>query len=173
VIAATIHFAMKTVRAAYPPPCPDAMIALHPFPRHSRFMCRRFLILLVAMTGMLLCGVAMPEAAQARVTLRDLSLAIVDLYNAEDGIGLYTRVSEPLAARLSTEILAERLSDCRQRFGPLQRLSLPVASNSTSALFATYFEKGLRDMYLEIDQDGGIRLLTFAGLGESCALIGP
>jgi hypothetical protein len=138
------------------------------------FMRLRLLILLVVLVALILpSGLATAEVTQTRITLRDLSLAIVDLYNAEDGIGLYTRLSEPLAARFSTEVLAERLSDCRQRFGSLQRLSLPVVSTSTSALFAAYFEKGTRDMYLETDRNGGIRLLTFAGLGESCSLVGP
>jgi hypothetical protein len=99
--------------------------------------------------------------------------AIVELYNTGDGIGLYERLSEPLAARLSAEILAERLSGCHQRFGSLQRVSLPVANMGTAALFAAYFVAGTRDMYLEIDLDGRIRLLTFSGLGESCALIAP
>jgi hypothetical protein len=43
----------------------------------------------------------------------------------------------------------------------------------TAALFAAYFENGTRDMYLEVDRSGHIRLLTFSGLGESCALIAP
>jgi hypothetical protein len=106
-------------------------------------------------------------------SLHDVSLAILEIYNAGDGIGLYERLSDPMAVRLSTEALAERLSECHQRFGSLQRVSLPVASTKTSALFAAYFETGARDMYLELDLNGDIRLLTFAGLGESCALIGP
>src|SRR5260221_13083588 len=98
---------------------------------------------------------------------------MLELYNAEDGIGLYESLSDPVALRLSTEALAERLSECRQRFGSLQRVSLPVASTGTAALFAAYFETGTRDMYLELDLNGDIRLLTFTGLGESCALITP
>ena len=135
-------------------------------------MHQRLLILCVVFAAWILPG-GLANAEVPRITLRDVSLAILDLYNAEDGIGLYTRVSEPLAAKVSTEALAERLSDCRQRFGFLQRLSLPVASTGTAALFAAYFETGARDMYLEIDVDGDIRLLTFAGQGKSCALIGP
>jgi len=131
------------------------------------------LLILCAVFAIWILPSGLANAEVARTTLRDVSLAIVELYNAEDGIGLYTRVSEPLAAKISTEALAERLSDCRQRFGSLQRLSLPVASTGTAALFAAYFETGARDMYLEIDLDGGIRLLTFAGAGETCALIGP
>ena len=135
-------------------------------------MNQRLLILCAVLAAWMLPG-GPANAEVTHPTLRDVSLAILDLYNAEDGIGLYTRVSEPLAAKVSTEALAERLSDCRQRFGSLQRLSLPVASTGTAALFAAYFETGARDMYLEIDLDGGIRLLTFAGPGESCALIAP
>ena len=135
-------------------------------------MNQRLLILCAVLAAWMLPG-GRVNAEVTHPTLRDVSLAILDLYNAEDGIGLYTRVSEPLAAKVSTEALAERLSDCRQRFGSLQRLSLPVASTGTAALFAAYFETGARDMYLEIDLDGGIRLLTFAGPGESCALIAP
>lgn len=135
-------------------------------------MNQRLLFLCAVLTAWTLPG-GHANAEVTRATLRDVSLAILELYNAEDGIGLYTRVSEPLAAKVSTEALAERLSDCRQRFGSLQRLSLPVASTGTAALFAAYFETGARDMYLEIDLDGGIRLLTFAGQGEACALIAP
>jgi len=128
--------------------------------------------LLLALTiGALSAGTARP--AVTRGTLHDVSLAIVDLYNAGDGIGLYARLSEPLAARLSAERLTERLSGCHQRFGALHRMSLPVATMGTGALFAAYFEAGARDMYLEIDLDGRIRLLTFSGLGENCALIAP
>jgi hypothetical protein len=135
-------------------------------------MGRRLLTLCVALAAWVLpSGLAIADVE--RSTLRDVSLAIMDLYNAEDGIGLYTRLSEPLAVHVSTELLAERLSDCRQKFGSLKRLSLPVLSTETAALFAAYFETGARDMYLELDRDGGIRLLTFSGTGDNCALIAP
>jgi hypothetical protein len=113
------------------------------------------------------------RAEVARSTLRDVSLAVLALYNAGDGLGLHDRLSPPLASQLPIERLTARLSDCQRRLGVLQRLSLPVAKMGTAALFAAYFETGTRDMYLEVDRSGHIRLLTFSGLGESCALIAP
>jgi hypothetical protein len=115
-------------------------------------------------------------AARAEVTrssLRDVSLTIMALYNAGDGIGLYARLSEPLALRYSAATLTETLSECRERLGSLTRLSLPVASNATSGMFAAYFETGTRDMYLELDEQGLIRLVSFAGAEDNCSLVQP
>ena len=135
-------------------------------------MSRSIRTLLLALTVIALT-VGAARGDVTRSTLRDVSLAVLALYNAGDGLGLRDRISAPLASRLSVESLMERLSDCQRRFGNLQRLSLPVASSETAALFAAYFEGGTRDMYLEVDRDGRIRLLTFSGLGESCAVIAP
>ena len=102
--------------------------------------------------------------------LRKVSAEVVELYNRSDAAGLHERLAPTLRTSWPIDKLAERLDDCRRRFGTLKRVSLPVSGTTSFGFIAAYFETAVRDMFLEIDPDGFIRMLTFAGPDGTCAL---
>jgi hypothetical protein len=66
-----------------------------------------------------------------------------------------------------------RLGDCRQRLGALARVSPPVMGTRTFGFIAAYFDTAVRDMFLEIDEEGRIQMLTFKGQSDICSLSRP
>jgi hypothetical protein len=108
-----------------------------------------------------------------RATLHEVSMKIVGLYNSTDAAELHAMLASNLRQTWAVEQLARRLADCRRRFGVLERISLPVMGTRTYGFIAAYFETSGRDMFLEIDRDGLIKVLTFRGQNDSCTLSQP
>jgi hypothetical protein len=111
--------------------------------------------------------------AVERGTLHEISKKIVALYNGEDAAGLHALFTPALQQAWPIERFSERLADCRRQLGRLERVSLPVMGTRTYGFLAAYFETTGRDMFLEIDQRGLIKLLTFKGQNDICALTQP
>lgn len=112
-------------------------------------------------------------AEVARGMLRDVSLRVVDAFNARDGAALRAMLTPEQRDGQQANELVVRLAECRQRFGPLERISLPVMATRSYGLMAAHFETAVRDLFLEIDADGGIKVLTIVGADGSCSLAGP
>lgn len=112
-------------------------------------------------------------AEAARGTLREVSLRIVEVFNRRDGAALQALLSPAERSRRSAGELTTRLNDCHRRFGPLQRISIPTMGTRTYGLIAGYFATTVRDIFLEIDPEGGIKVLTIVGVDGSCSLAGP
>lgn len=108
-----------------------------------------------------------------RGTLGDVSQAIVALYNRDDAEALHAMLSPDRRRHWPLEQFARRLADCRRRLGAIERISLPVMGTRTFGFIAAYFEATVRDMFLEIDQDGFIKVLTFKGQDDACVLSQP
>jgi hypothetical protein len=108
-----------------------------------------------------------------RSTLGEVSQAIVAAYNRDDAAALHAMLAPDLRRTWPTEQLARRLADCRRRLGGLERISPPVMGTRTYGFIAAYFETTGRDMFLEIDQDGFIKVLSFRGQSEACSLSQP
>jgi hypothetical protein len=120
--------------------------------------------------GLLANGAA---AEAARGMLRDVSLRVVDVFNARDGAALRAMLTPEQHEREEADELVVRLAECHRRFGPLERISLPVMATRSYGLMAAHFETAVRDLFLEIDADGGIKVLTIVGADGSCSLAGP
>jgi hypothetical protein len=116
-----------------------------------------------------------PDAAGeiGRGTLGAVSTEVVALYNRADAAGLHAMLAPDLRKGWPVERLALRLGDCRQRLGTLERVSAPVMGTRTFGFIAAYFDTAVRDMFLEIDEEGFIRVLTFKGQSDICSLSGP
>lgn len=112
-------------------------------------------------------------AEAARGVLRDVSLRVVDVFNTQDGAALRAMLSPDQRDGAQADALALRLLECRQRFGVLERISLPVMATRSYGLIAAHFETAVRDLFLEIDADGQIKMLTISGADGSCSLAGP
>jgi hypothetical protein len=109
----------------------------------------------------------------ARSTLGEVSNAVVSLYNSEDAAALHAMLAPGLRHAWPIEQFSRRLADCRRRLGTLERVSAPVMGGLTYGFIAAYFETAGRDMFLEIDGDGFITVLTFRGAHDICALGQP
>lgn len=109
----------------------------------------------------------------ARGTLGEVSKTIVALYNDEDAAALHAMLAPDLREAWPVERFALRLADCRRRLGALERVSPPVMGTRTFGFIAAYFDATIRDMFLEIDEGGFIRVLTFRGQSDSCTLSRP
>lgn len=109
----------------------------------------------------------------ARGTLGEVSKTVVALYNSDDAAALHALLAPALRQAWSIERFALRLADCRRRLGVIERVSLPVMGTRTYGFIAAYFETSNRDMFLEIDHDGFIKILTFRGQSDICALSQP
>jgi hypothetical protein len=126
--------------------------------------------------GLVAAALASPAAAAGGVernSLRETSVEIVELYNRTDAAALHEKLTPGLRRTWAVGDFAQRLDDCRRRFGVLNRISLPVSGTRFIGLITAYFETEPRDMFLELDRDGLIRTLTFVGLDDSCALSQP
>jgi hypothetical protein len=112
-------------------------------------------------------------AGVERGTLGDVSQAVVALYNRDDAEALHAMLAPDRRRPWPIEPFARRLADCRRRLGAIERISLPVMGTRTFGFIAAYFEATARDMFLEIDQDGFIEVLTFKGQDDVCVLSQP
>jgi hypothetical protein len=108
-----------------------------------------------------------------RGTLSEVSQTVVTLYNGADAVALHAMLAPELRESWPVERFALRLGDCRQRLGALARVSPPVMGTRTFGFIATYFDTAVRDMFLEIDEDGFIRMLAFKGQRDLCSLSQP
>jgi hypothetical protein len=108
-----------------------------------------------------------------RGALREVSDKVVALYNRDDAAALHAMLAPDLRHGWPVEQLAARLGDCRQRLGTLERVSPPVMGTRTFGFIAAYFDTAVRDMFLEIDEDGFIRMLAFKGQSDLCSLSRP
>jgi hypothetical protein len=109
----------------------------------------------------------------ARSRLGEVSTWVVTLYNGGDAAALHALLAGDLRKGWPVEQFALRLDDCRRRFGALRRVSPPVMGTRTFGFIAAYFETTIRDMFLEIDRDGLIRMLAFKGQNGTCNLSRP
>ncbi len=108
-----------------------------------------------------------------RGTLGDVSQAVVTLYNRDDAAALHAMLAPDRRRHWPIEPFARRLTDCRRRLGTIERISLPVMGTRTFGFIAAHFEATVSDMFLEIDQDGFIEVLTFKGQDDVCVLSQP
>jgi hypothetical protein len=124
---------------------------------------------------MVALGLSTRDAAgePARSALGEMSNRVVALYNAVDAAALHGLLAPDLRNGWAVEQFAVRLADCRQRLGTLARVSPPVMGTRTFGFIAAYFDGEVRDMFLEIDENGSIRMLAFKGQTDVCNLSRP
>lgn len=157
--------------AAYRPDGKPTPWFLHIFSAVFDVIMPGALRLAAVVLAVLWSGSAAAEAA--RGTLREVSLRIVEVFNSRDGAALQALLSPGERSRRSAEDLTTRLHDCHRRFGPLRRISIPTMGTRTYGLIAGYFAGTVRDIFLEIDPEGGIKVLTIVAADGSCSLAGP
>ncbi|MBF9233156.1 hypothetical protein [Microvirga alba] len=123
-----------------------------------------------ALAGLAFCLVPATGMALERDTLFNVSTRLVEIYQAGDAAALHGMLSPDLQAQYSPDALASWLREVNAKFGPLQRISLPISGTRAYAIFAAYFERAPSDMFLELDPQGRVVVWTLKNDSGAVAL---
>jgi hypothetical protein len=115
--------------------------------------------LLLGLAGL---GIA-PTQGQAleRTSLFEVATRLVAIYRADDADALHRALAPDLQADFPPRALSAWLKEARDTFGTLQRTSLPTYGSRAHSIFVAYFDRGLSDMFLQIDEQERVVFWTF------------
>ena len=124
--------------------------------------------LLLGLAGL---GIA-PTQGQAleRTSLFEVATRLVAIYRADDADALHRALAPDLQADFPPRALSAWLKEARDTFGTLQRTSLPTYGSRAHSIFVAYFDRGLSDMYLQIDEQERVVFWTFRNPSSVLAL---
>ena len=115
--------------------------------------------LLLGLAGL---GLA-PTQGQAldRTSLFEVATRLVAIYRAADADALHRALAPDLQPDFPPASLSAWLQEARDTFGILQRTSLPTYGSRAHSIFVAYFDRGLSDMFLQIDEEQRVLFWTF------------
>jgi hypothetical protein len=124
--------------------------------------------LLLGLAGL---GIA-PTQGQAleRTSLFEVATRLVAIYRADDADALHRALAPDLQADFPPRALSAWLKEARDTFGTLQRTSLPTYGSRAHSIFVAYFDRGLSDMFLQIDEQERVVFWTFRNPSSVLAL---